>query len=502
MTGLTLRLFGSPEVRHDGEEVEGFRSAKARALLFYVVVSEIPQARTKLAGLLWGELPEENANANLRKTLTNLRKVADPYLTITRDTVAVDENNPPWLDVHEFKMALDSRDFERLEAAVDLYRGEFLDGFYLHEAREFESWQLDERYRLRERMLAALNRLAEGYAERGQFSKAIRSAQRLLTMEPLREDAHRLLMALYARNGQPARALRQFETCVQLLETELGVAPDLQTRRLVEAIRAGEFVPESPLWTGDQEPHVASHIGQGPDAFDDQRPGNEGAQGLFIGREQELAHLDEALSEVLAARGRLVFVTGEAGRGKSALLAEFARRAPNREPHLIVALGTCNAFSGAGDPFHPFREILTSLGKQVDRISQKRSERVQLQSQFADILTAVARQHPLLLLLDDLQWADNSSLNLLFHLSRRLSSLPILVLGAYRASDAALARATAPLPSLFAELKRRLEVSEIDLERLSPHVRREFVDALIDSEPNHLAESFRVTFYRHTQGHA
>jgi predicted ATPase/DNA-binding SARP family transcriptional activator len=300
MSELALHLLGAPEVMREGEPVGGFRSVKARALLFYVAARNLPQPRARLAGLLWGDLSERNANANLRKTLTNLRRLAGPHLAITRDAVAIEQANPPWLDVRQFETALDTGGPASLEKAIDLYRGDFLDGFYVGGAPDFEAWQLAERYRLRERLLAALHRLAEREAGLGNLAAAIGHAQHLLALDALREDAHRLLMALFARDGQRARALAQYAACADLLAAELGVEPGEKTRTLFQQIRDGGFVP----------PPIAAP-----------RHNLRAPLTSFVGRQEELACVARWLAE---PAGRLITVTGPGGVGKTRLTQQAA----------------------------------------------------------------------------------------------------------------------------------------------------------------------------------
>ncbi|MFW6098174.1 MAG: AfsR/SARP family transcriptional regulator, partial [Chloroflexota bacterium] len=301
MGTLILHLLGAPAVTCDGEPLTGFRSTKARALLFYVVAGGQPQSRSKLAGLLWGELPEENANANLRKTLTNLRKLAGSHLEITRQTVAVAEENAPRLDVQVFERALDDGDERDLAAAVDLYRGDFLDGFYLQGAPAFERWMLAERHRLRERFLVALKGLAEAEAARGELRSAIDRAERLLSLEPLREDAHRLLMRLLAQNGQRSRALAQYKTCAAILEEELGVEPGDETTALLQQIEEGAFA--APAGT-------APHNLPAPLTS-------------FVGRRQLLARVQRWLA---GDPQRLLTVSGPGGVGKTRLAQQAGRQ--------------------------------------------------------------------------------------------------------------------------------------------------------------------------------
>ena len=285
-------------------------------------------------------------------------------------------------------------------------------------------------------------------------------------------------------------------------------------------------------------------------------------------RFMQLASLSEHLNLALAGHGRVVFVTGEAGSGKTALLREFARQAHLAAENLLVTSGYCNAQTGQGDPFLPFRQILRqsmgdfemepvgrvlnqahrlrlwnsavnairalvehgsnladsfvsgqTLRKQImalapanaewlEKFSQLPADQAKdhsslgesdLQEQFVKVLQAIARQKPLLLLLDDLHWADAASISLLFHLGRSLQYSRILLVGAFRPDDVALGRGGErhPLEPVVNELKRHYGEVDVDLDQAEG---REFVDAWLDTQPNELGAAFRATLWRHTQG--
>jgi len=292
-----------------------------------------------------------------------------------------------------------------------------------------------------------------------------------------------------------------------------------------------------------------------------------------LSREFELEKLEGYLQEALDGRRSVCFVTGEAGAGKTALLAEFCHVAHARHPDLVIADGHCNAQTGIGDPYLPFREIMTELAGEADdsdlapdspatktakstrwfKLAAKaliehgpdlidifvpggaimtrvgaqavRStgfrkkdstvdkakivsesgglEQVHLCEQYTNVLKALAKQHPVLVIIDDLHWSDDASIHLLFHLSRRLAEDRILIIGAYRPEDVALGRGHGrhPLERTLNEIKRyygdaTVAVAESDSDGSS------FVNAVIDSEPNRLDDSFRVALQRHTSGHA
>lgn len=577
---LTLKLFGQPEVKIAGEAVAGFHSKKARALLFYLAVTSHPQARTVLASLFWGKFPDDRAMSNLRKTLSNLNQLVGSYLTIERNQVAFDRTAEWWSDVKAFEAELSKLDtgegLESAERAAAIYQGDFLEGFYIDEAPEWENWVLLERQRLQEGYYKALLGLANFHSEKGDYERAIGFAQKLVAEEPWREDGQRLLIGLYAQNGQRGRAVRQYDAFRQVLAEELDISPTPETEILIEGIRSGETGSAEKTLPRRQSPSASPESMQLPSFLDEGFVPTEKAQPPFVGRERELAQIDEYLRAALSGSGRIAFVTGEAGRGKSTLLAEFSRRAQDHYPNLIVAAGRCNAFFGSGDPFHPFREILgllcgdlesplqareitpgqakrlwelvpstaqalitegkslleffvsgqdllgrtryfsrqdperfARLGKLIDKGGPRHIEKDELLSEFSAVLGALAKEHALLLILDDLQWVDRSSLDLLFHMSRRLHAQRIFILGAYRPSEVAIthpsnqeSNTVASLSALLAEFKRRFGSFEINLDQTSSESRRQFIEALIDSRPNQLDESFRDAFYQRTRGHA
>jgi DNA-binding SARP family transcriptional activator len=171
--GLQLTLLGNLEVLHDGLLVTDLRSRKALALLCYLAVTGRPHLRPLLVGLLWGEMPEALARNNLRKALTQLRQVVGHHLIITRHEVAFDRERPYWLDVEAFEQGASAlADIEGLQRAVELYRGDFLEGFYVHQSPAFEEWVLAQRARLQELALQALHTLATHHSRRGTAGHA------------------------------------------------------------------------------------------------------------------------------------------------------------------------------------------------------------------------------------------------------------------------------------------------------------------------------------------
>jgi DNA-binding SARP family transcriptional activator/predicted ATPase len=250
--GLQLTLLGKPAVSQGSVPVTGLVYEKSLALLCYLALTGRPHSRAALAGLLWGEATEANARGALRKSIADLRQRVAPHLTITRGQVAFDRTRPHWVDVEVFERrvseamgtiqregALSSVDAARLAGAVDLYQDDFLAGFYVRHAPAFEEWVLLTRERLRLSMLRALHALATHYAAQGAYSEGIVYTERLLTMAPEQDEAHRQMMSLLALSGQQGAALRQYQNCHRVLKEELGVEPEEETTALYIRIRDG-----------------------------------------------------------------------------------------------------------------------------------------------------------------------------------------------------------------------------------------------------------------------
>jgi adenylate cyclase len=571
MAHLSLSLLGPFQATLDGEPITSFEASKVRALLAYLAIeaNHHPQGhpRTVVAGLLWPERSERAALANLRNALANLRTAigdraaTPPYLLITRETIQFNLASDHWLDVAAFRSLVDGKGAEQprvrqLEEAVALYRGDLLHGFSVRGSPEFEDWSLLLREQLQRQVVDALRWLIGHYEKRSGIQRACELARRQVALAPWEEEAHRQLMRLLARSGQRGAALAQYEACRQALAQELGVEPGPETTALYERIRDRDLDPVT----------LPPFLRTTPaDAM--RRPNVP-----FVDRERELAQLDGYLQQALAGQGRVVLVSGEAGTGKTTLVGEFARRAQARHTELVVAGGNCDAYTGSGDPYLPFREILAQLTGDVESrwaagalsaegarrlwrlmplaiqsllelgpglidallaasslarrvavaapggagwrtrlesiLANSKPDRGQsslrpadLHVQVAALLSALAREHPLLLVLDDLQWADADSIDLLLHIGRRLAGSRILLAGIYRPSEVALGRDAGrhPLASLIHEFQRQFGALEVDLPQAGG---RQFVDAFLDSEPNRLGAAFRQALYARTRGHA
>ncbi|MCB9078200.1 MAG: tetratricopeptide repeat protein [Anaerolineaceae bacterium] len=316
---LRLKLLGYPEISIDNQPVTDVMPGKAQALLFYLAVTGQTQSRAALAGLLWGDMPEPSARTNLRKALTDLRRIAGDYLDISRQDVAFKPGSEVWIDAVRFRAYLESSgplDVQPLQVAVDLYRGDFLSGFYVLNAPDFENWMLAEQARLREQAVQALHALATYHDRQNNLTDAMRYLRRLLALEPWREEAHHHLMRLLAHDGQRGAALVQYDTCREVLFEELGIEPGAEIVALYERIKAGKL--ESTLATAGglkAEPPPTGQLGSLHNLPPQLTP--------FIGRGQELDTLDRLLH---SPNVRLVTLMGPGGMGKTRLALASAER--------------------------------------------------------------------------------------------------------------------------------------------------------------------------------
>ncbi len=253
MVKIRIELLGCPSVTRGGKPVPPFKSRKVLGLVAYLALNPEPHSRSRLAGILWSDTSEQQALANLRFALWNLQRVLGVSLvhaertsielraTIRRDGVFDTDEFFDALRAAESHPAESPAAIAALERAVALYRGDLLAGWDFDGL--FDEWLQAQRVSLREAVLDALYRLANYYTAQRRLPQAIAATRRLLVLDPWREQAHRQLMWLLARDGQHNAALAQYETCRHLLQTELGVAPMPETIALAERIRSARNLP-------------------------------------------------------------------------------------------------------------------------------------------------------------------------------------------------------------------------------------------------------------------
>ncbi|MEW6403756.1 MAG: BTAD domain-containing putative transcriptional regulator [Chloroflexota bacterium] len=330
MAHLALGLLGPMQVLLDNAPITKLRSDKARALLaFLAIEAGVPHRRDTLVGLLWPDCPEQNARHNLRQALFELRTALDktaasiPFLLVTRDEIQFNPASDFSLDVTAFNQHLVDcnahlhKNIEtcadcvsRLQEAAELYRGKFLQEFFLKDSAEFEEWALAQREALHQHVLDVLRHLTNHFIEERALQMARRYALRQLQLNPWHEHAHRQLMRVLALEGQFAAAQKQYETCRRMLAEELGVEPSAETTELYEQIRSGSWKSES-----ESSKSSATSNLQFPSS-------NLPAQLTpFVGRERELVELRQLITQ---SSNRLITLVGPGGIGKTRLALQAA----------------------------------------------------------------------------------------------------------------------------------------------------------------------------------
>jgi WD40 repeat protein/DNA-binding SARP family transcriptional activator len=384
MARLSICLLGSFQVTLDGEPVTGFESDKVRALLAYLALeADRPHRREALTGLLWPERPERAARTNLRRALTNLRQAIrdhqaePPFLQITQQTIQFNPSSDHWLDVTAFTASVAADDagqpaIDRLEDALALYRGSFLEGFSVSDSTTFEDWALLRQEWLQRQALTALRRLAGYYEQCGAYEQAVQHAWRQIALEPWEEEAHQQLMRLLALSGRRSEALAQYETCCRLLAEELGVEPAAGTTRLYEQIRDGtlkapalEKLDEAPAKL-DEAPAPGEPPFKGLQYFD------QADANLFFGREMLTAKL---VAHLAPTRGeRFLAVVGASGSGKSSivragLIPALVRGEPLADGSLPPAGSTGWPVHVITPTAHPLEALALSLTRDAESVT-------------------------------------------------------------------------------------------------------------------------------------
>lgn len=308
---LSLRLLGGIEIRQNDAPVTGFVTQKAQALFVYLAVTRQAHTRDHLAALLWGNLADASARGALRYTLWNLKQLLGPYLNITRHTIAFAPDAPHTCDATAFTAltanlvgnAPDVRDLAAWQEAFELYRGEFLHGFHVREAEEFDAWLRLTRERLHRTVMDALEQLVAHETAQHNYTRGIAYARRLVELEAWNEDAQLALIRLYAAGGDTNAAFAQYEKCRHILAAEFDTKPGAAIQTFVADLRRAAQAPE------ERAP----------------RPPNNLPAFLtpFFGRASESARIVEKLR---APTCRLLTLTGEGGIGKTRLAIEAASK--------------------------------------------------------------------------------------------------------------------------------------------------------------------------------
>lgn len=529
---LSLLFLGSPRIERNGKAIE-LDTRKAIALVAYLALTRAAHSRDALAALLYPDADQTHARAALRRTLSSLKTaLGDTYLDVDREQIGLSEQTDLYIDVVEFRRcAAESDSLDALTTAARIYRGDFLEGFTLRDSPPFDEWQFFETEGVRRQFASVLEQLVELLANARAYKPALDHARRWLALDPLHEPAHRALMQLYAWDGQRAAALRQYRECVRLLDRELGVSPLQETVQLYEAIQENRLTAQdagrttedgaasshritatSPTTilrddaarrTTDDEPlHQRTTSNEHPSTVR-RHPSSFSLHTYpFIGRAAELATLRQAY-DWLNGQGHLLVIEGEAGIGKTRLAEEWLAYIQSRGGAFLVARCYSEQNTLAYAPFveamrgactlPQSRAVLQSLPSQllaeVARLVPEATSlhelatlppldspgaRVRFFHAISQVLrTCLAGEAPGVLFIDDAQWLDEASLDLLTFLVHRLRDSPASAPGEMGALALLLTWRSEDVPNdhrlrgMFADAQRVHAASRVILPRLS-----------------------------------
>lgn len=480
---LHVRLLGTFNLDYEGEPVTRVDTPRLQSLLAYLLLNaEAPQQRQYIAFRFWPDSTEKQARTNLRQLLHHLRQAlpdADRLIDTRTHTLQWQPSVPFMLDVEAFGQALARAEVAReqghpetqkeaLEEAVDLYRGDLLPNCY-------DEWIEPERERLRQQYMMALDRLVGLLEQARAYLEAILHARSLLQKDALRETAYRTLMRLHALRNDRASALRVYHECATVMDRELGVSPGPATRALYERLM------------NLQTP--TAHLPR-------DHPGQKAAVPL-VGRHPEWKQLRRAWRTATNEGARMVLIAGEAGIGKSRLAEELLTWAARQG--VTTARTRCYAAEGRlafapiadwlrAEPFRRGIDRLDAIWRaEVARIlpelladgpdlsrPEPLTESWQRRRFFEALARAVLRTgHPMVLLIDDLQWCDQDTLEWLHYLLRFDAESPWLLIGTVRIEEVG---PTHPLTAFLLDLRCTGQVTEIMLGPLDADETKELAE--------------------------
>ena len=510
---LSIRLLGPPEANLRGRRLR-FGTKKALALLCYLAAEGKKYPRGQLAELLWPRSERRSARTDLRSTLSRLRKalgedgacsegssegvglfaVEGDLLGVGSRGIELDlrtlesavslarsETSEPSPGGRSVNGAIEHLDLlARLEEALVVYRGEFMEGFSLEDAPELELWIEAERTRWRALFGELCGRVGRLQAEAGRLEEAIGTARLWTKHAPLEEDAHLRLIELLSAGGDGEGALRAYEDFRGVLRRELGSEPSARLTELADRLR--------------EEVEERASLGTGLLAHSTSTTPLSAFEIPFVGRQEEFGALvSEYEACVSGQEPRIVAVMGEAGIGKTRLVKEFLGWAKSRGADVLEGL----ASEGAGVSYGPLVEAirprmererapedlledawLSELSRLLPELKERypdlpsapsgegETAKGALFEAVARAVVALASRAPVVLFLDDLQWADAATLEALDYVGRRWAEqgAPVLLLIATRPEELG---GTSPLERWLPSLGRRLPARSLALTPLS-----------------------------------
>ncbi len=468
---LEIRLFGLPQLILDGHKVNRLRRMN-RALIYYLAAENRQSSREKLLNLFWPDYERSASQPILRTMIHEIRiYLQESFIT---DDLMVALSPDTFIDVQEFSKAINSAspDINVLTETLNLYVGDFLESFSLSDSSQFDDWAVAERERYRLMAMNGLTKLAHLYEVQRDFSTALETMQRALLFNPFQEEIQREVMRLFYLNGDRAGVIRQYDSLCRLLDEEMGVPPMPETRTLYDSIIKDTFIPPQ-----------ADLIGQ--NSLTSSAP--EKSLLPFIGREAEIKLLKSQLGS-----GKLIFLEGEPGIGKTRLLTELITSQTQGRTATCVLQGISYELE-QGFPYHPIISALRKFLAQHDKKSlfvqlnldtiwleelarllpelltwfphipspAKPADELRLWEALLQFFRGLSHLWDVWFILDDLHWADAATIAWLGYLIRNISSPTLNILSTSRPLEK-----QTNLTKLLRALKREERLVQIQISAL------------------------------------
>jgi DNA-binding SARP family transcriptional activator/Cdc6-like AAA superfamily ATPase len=425
MADLKLRVLGDLEVVRDGTVLDLPPSKKTRGLLAYLALNTRSMRREQLCELLW-EIPDD-PRGSLRWSLSKLRKLVDdddhPRIIADRNTVSFDTSDVV-IDVTALHAAaggnLHGTPTELLQAAADACQGCFLEGLELPNFHDFYTWCLGERERANRSQAALLRELLDRFA--GEPAQALTYANRLVALLPFDETSRAALIQLLVRLDRMQEAEQQYRVGVQRLE-EVGSTDSGALYRALHVKSPSASQPGHYGTAGQPRQAPAAPVAS--------------ADSSLVGRDGEVALISGLIAALPAANSaQVVLIRGEPGMGKSRLLQAAAALAREAGAGLLKA----SAFES--EMIRPFavwndalRRALPDNETSALLASGERVSRDAVFKSLSDVLCQETAKHPVVVICDDVQWCDESSVSAMNHIMRMNRRQPLLVVAATRETE-------------------------------------------------------------------
>jgi DNA-binding SARP family transcriptional activator/tetratricopeptide (TPR) repeat protein len=525
---LFLRLLGGPSLCDNGSRLAGPATQRHRLALLALLASSRsrPQSRDKLVAWLWPERDVEHARNLLNQSVHALRRaVGEAGVISVQNELRLDAASVS-CDVVAFEDAIAAGELER---AIGLYTGPFLDGFHLPGASEFEHWADGERDRLRRSYARCLESLAQAAEERREWRSAVERWRRLVSEEPYDARVTLRLMSALEGAGDRAGALRQARRHTLALDQEFGAGPDPDVVALADRLRtfanAADVIEartERPRMSrvapfpGEEVPPPVAHRAVGPIPSP---PALMAPSLALVGRTAEWECLTRAWLAEPAGPPRCLLVSGVAGIGKTRLVEEFVRWVDGR----TAETATSRCYGTVGRlPYAPLADWLRSPALRPSLAALPRVWRAELagllpevgiqpsdaglhldapqaetRRRFFEALVRaiVGAPHPLLLFIDDIQWADRDTLEWIRYFLRSEEPLRVLVVATLRLGEVPLEDR---LDAVLLDLRRYGRLEEIPLEPLDVADTAALGGALAGAA---LHSAVAEALHRETEGH-